>query len=174
MVNSWVCFSVNWYLPGKWAAPPAPAIMTSIPLPYADLAKSYIRSGVRCAETIVVCNIQISIIFTFSSNSTRYESRLSLKENGFRNHTSTGMLNFFNITSASFITLRSESDPIIIETRGLTAIKFTLFQRSFNQLEWKCVRCSKIKEYGNGTRKHEEFTMPTAKYNQQRNYMVQD
>ena len=38
-------------MPGRWAAPPAPAIMTEIPLSLAVLAYSYIRSGVRCALT---------------------------------------------------------------------------------------------------------------------------
>ncbi len=38
-------------IPGRCAAPPAPAIITSIPLEAADLAYSNIRSGVLCAET---------------------------------------------------------------------------------------------------------------------------
>lgn len=40
---------------------------------------------------------------------------------GFRDQTSKGMLNFFNTTAASFMTGRSESEPIIIAARGLTA-----------------------------------------------------
>src|SRR5262250_1392317 len=39
-------------IPGKWAAPPAPAMITLNPAPLAPLAKAYKRSGVRCAETI--------------------------------------------------------------------------------------------------------------------------
>ena len=40
-------------IPGRWAAPPAPAIITFNPLSLAFLAYSIIRSGVRCAETTV-------------------------------------------------------------------------------------------------------------------------
>lgn len=40
-------------IPGRCAAPPAPAIMTFNPLPLASFAKETIRSGVRCADTIV-------------------------------------------------------------------------------------------------------------------------
>ncbi|EMI14813.1 hypothetical protein C883_3335 [Bacillus stratosphericus LAMA 585] len=38
-------------IPGKCAAPPAPAIMTLSPLPLASVAYSNIKSGVRCADT---------------------------------------------------------------------------------------------------------------------------
>ena len=38
-------------MPGRCAAPPAPAMITSIPRPAADFAYSSIRSGVRWAET---------------------------------------------------------------------------------------------------------------------------
>ena len=38
-------------MPGRCAAPPAPAISTSRPRPRAALAYSKSRSGVRCAET---------------------------------------------------------------------------------------------------------------------------
>ena len=40
-------------IPGKWAAPPAPAIITLIPLFAASREKVKSLSGVRCAETIV-------------------------------------------------------------------------------------------------------------------------
>ena len=40
-------------IPGKCAAPPAPAIITCKPLLRAVFAYSTIRSGVRCAETTV-------------------------------------------------------------------------------------------------------------------------
>ena len=40
-------------IPGRCAAPPAPAIITRSPRAAADLAYSTSRSGVRCAETIV-------------------------------------------------------------------------------------------------------------------------
>ncbi len=39
-------------MPGRWAAPPAPAMMTLRPRPTALSAYSNIRSGVRCAETM--------------------------------------------------------------------------------------------------------------------------
>ena len=39
-------------IPGKWAAPPAPAIITFNPRKWAVLAYSNILSGVRWAETI--------------------------------------------------------------------------------------------------------------------------
>ena len=38
-------------MPGRWAAPPAAAMITLKPAAFAPLAKVYIRSGVRCAET---------------------------------------------------------------------------------------------------------------------------
>jgi hypothetical protein len=38
-------------MPGRWAAPPAPAMITLTPAPLAPLAKAYMRSGVRWAET---------------------------------------------------------------------------------------------------------------------------
>src|SRR5882762_1450043 len=38
-------------MPGRCAAPPAPAIITSRPRPSASLANSAIQAGVRCAET---------------------------------------------------------------------------------------------------------------------------
>ena len=41
-------------MPGRCAAPPAPAIITFSPRDFADLAYWYRRSGVRCAETILV------------------------------------------------------------------------------------------------------------------------
>ncbi len=40
-------------IPGKCAAPPAPAIITNIPRPCALEAKSTIRFGVLCALTMV-------------------------------------------------------------------------------------------------------------------------
>ena len=151
MVNSWVCFSVNWYLPGKWAAPPAPAIMTSIPLPYADLAKSYIRSGVRCAETIVVCNIQISIIFTFSSNSTRYESRLSWKENGYIK---------IRIRPHYYRNTRASCNKVYIVSALLQSTRMKMCKMFQNKGIWKWHKKAR--------RIHD------GKYNQQRNYMVPD
>src|SRR4051794_39330758 len=39
-------------MPGRCAAPPAPAMMTLKPAALAPFAKATIRSGVRCAETI--------------------------------------------------------------------------------------------------------------------------
>ena len=39
-------------MPGRCAAPPAPAMMTSMPRDLAVLAYSASRSGVRCADTI--------------------------------------------------------------------------------------------------------------------------
>ena len=39
-------------MPGKCAAPPAPAIITFTPLTWAFFAKEYNFSGVLCAETI--------------------------------------------------------------------------------------------------------------------------
>src|SRR6478609_4863424 len=39
-------------MPGKWAAPPAPAMMILKPAALAPLAKANSRSGVRCAETM--------------------------------------------------------------------------------------------------------------------------
>src|SRR5688572_17155574 len=42
------------HIPGRCAAPPAPAMITSMPRDSADLAKSNRRSGVRWAETIFV------------------------------------------------------------------------------------------------------------------------
>ena len=41
-------------MPGRCAAPPAPAMMTLKPAALAPLAKAYSRSGVRCAETMRV------------------------------------------------------------------------------------------------------------------------
>ncbi len=38
-------------MPGRWAAPPAPAMMTRIPRPRAVLAYSHNKSGVRWALT---------------------------------------------------------------------------------------------------------------------------
>ena len=46
--GSVVCAAV---IPGRWAAPPAPAMITSIPRPSAPAAASAISSGVRCADT---------------------------------------------------------------------------------------------------------------------------
>ena len=43
-------------MPGRCAAPPAPAMMTSSPRPRAVPAYSNSRSGVRCAETTRVSN----------------------------------------------------------------------------------------------------------------------
>mmetsp|Transcript_28623 Transcript_28623/g.80000 ORF Transcript_28623/g.80000 Transcript_28623/m.80000 type:complete len:238 (-) Transcript_28623:761-1474(-) len=40
-------------MPGRWAAPPAPAMMTRMPRLWASRAKSNIREGVLCADTIV-------------------------------------------------------------------------------------------------------------------------
>src|SRR4051812_36747456 len=39
-------------MPGRCAAPPAPATMTSRPRPAADEAYSAIHAGVRCADTM--------------------------------------------------------------------------------------------------------------------------
>jgi hypothetical protein len=41
-------------IPGRWAAPPAPAMITEIPLLWAFWAKSTIFRGVLCAETILI------------------------------------------------------------------------------------------------------------------------
>ena len=38
-------------MPGRCAAPPAPAMITSTPRPSAPLANSAIQAGVRCADT---------------------------------------------------------------------------------------------------------------------------
>ena len=38
-------------MPGRWAAPPAPAMITWNPAALAPRAKSYMRCGVRWAET---------------------------------------------------------------------------------------------------------------------------
>src|SRR5262245_49233239 len=38
-------------MPGRWAAPPAPATITSMPRASAPSANSAIHTGVRCAET---------------------------------------------------------------------------------------------------------------------------
>ena len=38
-------------MPGRWAAPPAPAMMLRRPRGAAALPHAIIRSGVRCAET---------------------------------------------------------------------------------------------------------------------------
>ena len=38
-------------MPGRWAAPPAPAMITSTPRPSAPVANSAIQAGVRWAET---------------------------------------------------------------------------------------------------------------------------
>ena len=40
-------------IPGRWAAPPAPATITLIPRPAASSAYWNSRSGVRCADTIL-------------------------------------------------------------------------------------------------------------------------
>src|SRR3954462_1460289 len=40
-------------MPGRWAAPPAAAMMTRIPRLSAEPAYSDIHCGVRCAETIL-------------------------------------------------------------------------------------------------------------------------
>ena len=39
-------------MPGRCAAPPAPAMITSRPRPSAPLAYSAIHAGVRCADTM--------------------------------------------------------------------------------------------------------------------------
>src|SRR5210317_137842 len=46
-------------MPGKCADPPAPAMITQYFFS-AFFAKSYIRSGVRCAETILASNFTLS------------------------------------------------------------------------------------------------------------------
>lgn len=38
-------------MPGRWAAPPAPAMTTRMPRPAASRPKRIILSGVRCADT---------------------------------------------------------------------------------------------------------------------------
>ena len=38
-------------MPGRWAAPPAPAMITWMPRLSAPCANSAIHTGVRCAET---------------------------------------------------------------------------------------------------------------------------
>ena len=38
-------------IPGRWAAPPAAAMITLKPAAFAPLAKAYRRSGVRWADT---------------------------------------------------------------------------------------------------------------------------
>jgi hypothetical protein len=40
------------HIPGRWAAPPAPAMITASPRLRAERAYSASRSGVRCAETM--------------------------------------------------------------------------------------------------------------------------
>ena len=47
--GSHVCAAI---MPGRWAAPPAPAMITCTPRSAASRANFAIRSGVRCAETI--------------------------------------------------------------------------------------------------------------------------
>ena len=47
--GKWVSAEI---IPGRCAAPPAPAMMTLKPWSAAPCAKAYIRSGVRWAETI--------------------------------------------------------------------------------------------------------------------------
>ena len=47
--GSQVCAAI---MPGRWAAPPAPAMITCTPRSAASRANFAIRSGVRCAETI--------------------------------------------------------------------------------------------------------------------------
>ena len=42
--------------PGRWAAPPAPAIITFTPRMWAFFAKSSTRSGVRCADSALISN----------------------------------------------------------------------------------------------------------------------
>ena len=43
-------------MPGKWAAPPAPAIIISRPRPAASDAYDTRSAGVRCADTTLVSN----------------------------------------------------------------------------------------------------------------------
>ena len=50
ITGSTVCAAT---IPGRWAAPPAPAMITRIPRPAACFAYSVSRSGVRWADTIV-------------------------------------------------------------------------------------------------------------------------
>ena len=40
-------------MPGRWAAPPAPAMTILMPRRWAEEANSIRRCGVRCAETMV-------------------------------------------------------------------------------------------------------------------------
>ena len=56
-------------IPGKWADPPAPAIITPILFFSAEAANSYILFGVLCAETILV-SYETPIFFrVFSASS---------------------------------------------------------------------------------------------------------
>mmetsp|Transcript_1725 Transcript_1725/g.4859 ORF Transcript_1725/g.4859 Transcript_1725/m.4859 type:complete len:298 (+) Transcript_1725:468-1361(+) len=72
-------------IPGRWAAPPAPAMMVCKPRPLAACAYSNILCGVRCAETIV---------------------------------SSYGTPNWSRTSAAAFIVGRSESEPMMMPTRG--------------------------------------------------------
>ena len=53
-------------MPGKCAAPPAPAMITLVPFLWAFLEKSNRRPGVLCAETMVRSN-SISSSFSMSA-----------------------------------------------------------------------------------------------------------
>ena len=55
-------------IPGKWAEPPAPAIITPILFFSASLAYWYIRSGVRWADMILVSYFIFNFLSTFSQN----------------------------------------------------------------------------------------------------------
>ena len=55
-------------IPGKCADPPAPAMITLILFFSAFLAYWYIRSGVLCADIILVSNFIPNFLSTFSQN----------------------------------------------------------------------------------------------------------
>ena len=64
------------HMPGRWAAIPAPAMITLIPFPSAAFAHSKNTSGSRCAEMIVISysipnfsNCFAALLMTFKSES---------------------------------------------------------------------------------------------------------
>mmetsp|Transcript_48310 Transcript_48310/g.114089 ORF Transcript_48310/g.114089 Transcript_48310/m.114089 type:complete len:273 (-) Transcript_48310:904-1722(-) len=88
-------------MPGKCAAPPAPAMITLIPRSGADCANSYILAGVRCAETMV---------------------------------SSKGTPKRVNSSAAPFMTGRSESEPMMIDTSGAFGLAGTAGTRPWTIL----------------------------------------
>lgn len=53
--------------PGRWAAMPAPAMMTSMPLPWAFLAKDSTSAGVRWAERALISKGMQKSLRTFAA-----------------------------------------------------------------------------------------------------------